>query len=152
VKSKLLRELLLLIAAAIALGFVYTFITKQGFFIEKKKSTPAPIPNLEMISLTKAKELFDSSAAIFVDARNEFEYKNGHIRGATNVALHEYETQRLRLNSIPKNKLLIAYCDGGECSSSIELAVKLMESGAMNVKVFFGGWQEWHAANFPIDK
>jgi rhodanese-related sulfurtransferase len=152
VKSQLLREVFLLIVASIVLGFAYTFVMRQGFFVEKKPSPTTPIPSLEMISLTKAKALFDSSAVVFIDARQEFDYKKGHIRGAMNVALHEFDTHRLRLDSIPKSKLLIAYCDGAECSSSIELAIKLMESGSTNVKVFFGGWQEWRAANFPIDK
>ena len=149
-KSKLLREVFVLIGAAIVMGFAYTFVTKQGFFLEKKPSSAAP--NLEMISLARAKELFDSSAATFIDARREFDYKNGHIRGAINVALYEFKTQHLRIDSIPKDKMLIAYCDGAECSSSIELAVKLTESGSTNVKVFFGGWQEWRAAKFPTDK
>jgi rhodanese-related sulfurtransferase len=152
VNGKLFREALLLIVAAIVSGFAYTFVTKQGFFAEGGKTPPAPMPDLEMISLPKAKTFFDSSNAVFVDARHEFEYKQGHIRGAVNVALNEFENHRSRLNNIPKDRMLIVYCDGAECSSSIALAVKLLESGSTNVKVFFGGWQEWKNANLPVEK
>jgi rhodanese-related sulfurtransferase len=147
-----IHEALLLITAATALGFTYTFVTKQGFFSENKPVSSATTPNIEMISLEKAKGLYESQGALFVDARHDFEYKMGHIHGAINIALKEIDAHRIRLENIPKEKMLIVYCDGAECNSSIELALKLMELKFTNVKVFFGGWQEWKANNLPIDK
>jgi rhodanese-related sulfurtransferase len=146
-----IREAFLLIAAAIVLGFAYTFVTKQGFFSGKTPSPSPTTPNLEMISLEKAKGLYESQDALFIDARHDFEYKMGHIHGAINIAVKEINTSRIRLESTPKEKMLIIYCDGVECNSSIELAVKLMELKFTNVKIFFGGWQEWKANNLPID-
>ena len=147
-----IRETLLLIVAAAILGFAYTFVTKQGFFSEKKSAFSSTTANLEMISLEKAKELYESQGVLFIDARHDFEYKMGHIRGAINIVLKEIDTHRILLESIPKEKMLIVYCDGAECNSSIELALKLMELKFTNVKVFFGGWQEWKANNLSIDK
>ena len=139
-----IREAFLLIIAAAVLGFAYTFVTKQGLF-------SVAAPNLEMISMEKAKELYKSQSAFFIDARHDFEYKIGHIHGAINIALKQIDTHRVQLEAIPKEKMLIVYCDGVECNSSIELAVKLMEMKFTNVKVFFGGWQEWKANNLPVD-
>jgi len=93
-----------------------------------------------MISLVKAKEVFESENALFVDARHEFDFQQGHIRGAVNVSLKDFDIHVAHVNKIPKDRLLIVYCDGAECNSSIELSVKLMESGFTNVKIFFGGW------------
>jgi rhodanese-related sulfurtransferase len=147
-----LIEALLLLVAAIVLGVAYTFVTNQGFFAKTQSVQPAATSNMEIISLAKAEELFESHNALFIDARHEFDYQEGHIRGAVNVALKKFDTQISRLNNIPKDKLLIVYCDGAECNSSIELTLKLMESGFTNVKVFFGGWQEWNSAKLPIEK
>ena len=147
-----IHEAFLLIAAAMVLGFTYTFVTKQGVFSEKKLAYSATTSNMEMISIEKAKELYESQSALFVDARHDFEYKMGHIRGAMNIALKEIDTHRIQLENISKEKMLIVYCDGVECNSSIELALKLMELKFTNVKVFFGGWQEWKAKKYPIDK
>jgi rhodanese-related sulfurtransferase len=149
---QIIHEALLLITAAIVLGFAYTFVTKQGFFSENKPTLSAATPNMEMISIEKAKELYESQGALFVDARHDFEYKMEHIHGAINIALKEVDTHRILLEGTPKEKILIVYCDGVECNSSIELALKLMELKFTNVKVFFGGWQEWKANNLPIDK
>jgi rhodanese-related sulfurtransferase len=145
-------EILLLVLAAMVLGFAYTFVTKQGFFAKTQPIPTAVVPHIEMISLAMAKESFESHRALFIDARHEFDFQAGHIRGAVNIALNQYESQRTRLNGISKDTLLIVYCDGAECNSSIELTVKLMDSGFSNVKVFFGGWQEWISAKLPLEK
>jgi rhodanese-related sulfurtransferase len=151
-KRKIIREVLLIVGLAILLGFVFTFITKQGFFSSKSSSNSSVKNSLEIIPLQKAKELFESKEALFIDSRHEFEYKLGHIEGAINIALNELESKSTRLDSIPKNKLIIIYCDGADCNSSVELGVKCLESGFTNIKIFFGGWQEWKNANFPIVK
>ena len=145
-------EAFLLIVAAMILGVAFTFVTKQGFFAETQSVQSTAPSNIAIISLATAKELFDNNNALFIDSRHEFEYQAGHIRGAVNVALKKFDTHFARLNKISKGKLLIVYCDGAECNSSIELTVKLMEAGFTNVKVFFGGWQEWSSAKLPIEK
>jgi rhodanese-related sulfurtransferase len=145
-------ESLLLVIAAFVFGGSYTYVTKQGYFAETRPTLSRTLPNIEMISLATAQELFNSNKALFIDARHEFDYQAGHIRGAVNVALNTYDLHRPRLDKILKDKLLIVYCDGAECNSSIELTVKLMESGFTNVKVFFGGWQEWISAKLPTEK
>jgi rhodanese-related sulfurtransferase len=149
---QVLFEALLLIAAAIVLGVAYSLVTKQGFFSNTQPVHPAADSGLEMISLIKAKDLFESNNVLFVDARHEFDYQAGHIRGAVNIALKNYDSHFPRLNNISKNKLLVVYCDGAECNSSVELSVKLMEAGFTNVKIFFGGWQEWISAKLPTEK
>jgi len=141
-----------LIIAALVLGVAFTFATHQGFFAQKRSVQTAAASNIEMISLATAKDSFESHHALFIDARHEFDYQAGHIRGAVNVALNKYTTHLPRLEKIPKDALLIVYCDGTECNSSIELTLKLMESGFKNVKVFFGGWQEWNSSKLPIEK
>jgi rhodanese-related sulfurtransferase len=147
-----LIEALLLIVAAIILGVAYSFVTNQGFFAKTQSVHSVTDANIEMIPLAMAKDFFESNNVLFIDSRHEFDYQAGHIRGAVNVALKMFDTHLTRLNKISKDKLLIVYCDGAECNSSIELAVKLMESGFTNVKVFFGGWQEWSSAKLPIEK
>jgi len=144
-------EALLLIAAAAALGFGYTFVTKQGFFSKENPALSASAANLEMITLEKAKEFYESREALFIDSRHDFEYKMGHIHGSISIALNEFDTHRSQLGDIPKDKILIVYCDGIECNSSLELAMKLMELRYVNVKIFFGGWQEWKTHNYPVD-
>jgi rhodanese-related sulfurtransferase len=152
IQRQTINQALLLVAAAIIIGFAYSYVTKQGFFSRNKQADAAVPPMLEMIPLEKAKELYKSQNALFIDSRHAFEYKMGHIHNATNIPLMEIDTNHIRLKDIPKEKMLIVYCNGDDCNSSIELALKLMELKFTNVKVFFGGWQEWKESNLPIDK
>jgi rhodanese-related sulfurtransferase len=150
-----LREAGALLLVAAALGFIYTAATEKGLF-----ARPLPIPPPQpagllapaMVTRDQAQVYYNSGSAVFIDARHEFDYKLGHIRGAINIPLRMYETKKAAIDTIPKNRLLVAYCDGAECNSSIELSVKLAKDGYSDVKIFFGGWREWTASSLPIDK
>jgi rhodanese-related sulfurtransferase len=153
--KKALREAVVLIVVAAALGFIYTAATEKGVFARDPRSkaasrTAADTPS--MVSFAEARTLFDSTSTLFVDARHEFDFKLGHIKGAVNVPLAEYDVKKRALEGISRNRLIVAYCDGAGCNSSIELSVRLMKDGFTNVKIFFGGWREWADANLPTEK
>jgi rhodanese-related sulfurtransferase len=150
-----LREAGILILVACALGLVYTSATEKGMFARTPRPKSAQRPDVatpSMINRDEAKRYFDSGSAVFVDARHDFDFKLGHIKGAINVPLKDYDGAKGILSSVPKDRMIIAYCDGAECNSSIELSVKLMKEGYKDVKIFFGGWREWTEANLPIEK
>jgi rhodanese-related sulfurtransferase len=140
-----LRETVLLILAATLLGFMYTFFMHKGMFEPQKKTVSAisKIVPPEFISFEEALEFFKTNNALFVDARHDFDYKLGHIAGAINVPLKNFDLATSALARSAKDKTIITYCDGAECNSSIELAKKLSEAGFTDVKMFFGGWTEW---------
>jgi len=150
-----LREAGVLFLVACALGLVYTAATEKGMFartIQSQTALRADVPAPSMISRDEARSFFEAGPALFVDARNDFDFNLGHIKGAVNVPLKDYDVRKSALREVPRDHLIIAYCDGAECNSSIELSVKLMKDGYRNVKIFFGGWREWVDANLPIEK
>jgi rhodanese-related sulfurtransferase len=150
-----LREAGLLLLAATALGFIYSASMKKGVFgpsltpPERRSVASAPAP--VMIPLDTARSYFAAGDGLFVDARHEFDYKLGHIKGAINVPLSEYDARKSIFATVPKNKLIVVYCDGTECNSSIEFSAKLFADGFTDVKIFFGGWREWEAARLPTE-
>jgi rhodanese-related sulfurtransferase len=148
-----IREALILLVASSFLGFLYTGFTGRGFFgTAKTREAAHSIPNSGsmMISLDEAKHLYDAGA-LFLDSRHAFDFRLGHIRGALSMPLPEFDAHLGQLVSVPKEKSLVAYCDGADCNSSIELAGRLYDTGYTNVKIFFGGWQEWKGQNLPME-
>ena len=154
-RQQAFREAGILLVVAATLGCIYTAATEKGFFapstpgkaaLGSGKTTPS------MITREEAWNLYQAGSALFVDARHDFDYQAGHIKGAISVPLKEYNLKRNALDNIPLDRLIIAYCDGAECNSSIELAVKLRDEGFKNVRIFFGGWHEWVSANLPTEK
>ena len=147
-----IKEIGALLLAATILGFSYTFVVKRGFFVPSNPNTPLKNENVQMLSLSEAKNIFDAKSGLFIDARHSFEYRLGHIIGSINIPLNEFESQKILLSQTPKDHLLVVYCDGAECNSSLELALKLTGIGFSNIKVFFGGWQEWTSQHYPTER
>jgi len=112
----------------------------------KKLAALAPA----MISWDEARTFFESKKALFIDSRNPPAYHRGYIRGAINIPLNDFDKKKDVLAKTPKDRLIVTYCDGVECNSSMSMAEKLMGLGYTNVKIFFGGWQDWEANKLPV--
>jgi rhodanese-related sulfurtransferase len=104
------------------------------------------------VTLADAKQAFDRKEAVFVDARSVSEYVAGHIPGAVNLPVSEFESRGLEvLKDVPKDARIITYCAGESCQSSILLARMLVERlGYTRTQVFFDGWHAWSVAAYPF--
>jgi len=102
------------------------------------------------INLSTAKELFESKRAIFIDARDSWDYSDGNIPGAINIPEYKFDYEMVEL--LNKNAIYTVYCGGTDCDISKRLAEKLQKAGFKNVLVFSGGWEEWVSSGYEIDK
>jgi rhodanese-related sulfurtransferase len=102
-----------------------------------------------LISLTQAYELYRQKV-IFVDARNPEEYEEGHIAGAINIPYFSIDQFSDKLAAIDKTEPLVTYCEGADCDMAIRLGNELFTKGYKKVFVFFGGWEEWENADYPV--
>ncbi|MBX2991200.1 MAG: rhodanese-like domain-containing protein [Bacteroidetes bacterium] len=148
------REAIIIILASTVLGFSYSYIMKKGLFLPPVPLIAAPqaVVPPEFVSYEEALKLFNEGKAIFADARHEYDFKLGHIPGAVNVPLKDFILQTSPLANTPEDRLIITYCDGEDCNSSIELAQKLSEAGFTKVRMFFGGWNEWQQHNLSTER
>ena len=101
----------------------------------------------EYINLESAKEMYDRGI-IFIDARDEEEFAEGHIKGAVLAP----STPELIQLFPDLSTSMVTYCGGGECDVSMELATLLMNDWDYErIFVFKGGWPEWKAAGYPAE-
>ena len=77
-------------------------------------------------------QLSDRDDAIFLDVRPLDEYESGHIPNAISIPIKELE---YKLNEIPKDKLIIAYCRGIFCTYADEAVKMLSEKGFRAIKL-----------------
>lgn len=106
---------------------------------------------IELISLSKAKEYFDRGEGFFVDARSRYSYYELHIPGAVSLSASKFDSQYEEFeNAIAKDALLIIYCQSITCRYSDVVANKLKGLGYRNIKIFAGGWVEWVQARYPV--
>lgn len=148
-----LKEALIILFSAFFLGSVYSSVMHKGLFgrphLPKPASLSKPAGSPEAITVGEAEKYHSSGKALFIDTRSESIYRAGHIEGAMNIQLNQIEGEIEFLKEISSEKILIVYCDGSACHSSIEFSSRLLSCGVTNIRVFFGGWEEWSAARLP---
>lgn len=111
--------------------------------IQEQANTPtAPAKALE-IRFDQVEKLLTNPDVMLIDARPAREFETGHIGSAINIYTPEFEQNIGRIIGLPREKPIIAYCGGGACELSHELAENLVKMGFTRVFVYVGGWNEW---------
>ncbi len=161
--DQVLRQALWLLFLALVMALIYNFLNPKGIPLVGawtpkilKQGVVAP-PSYDesidaaVVNLSEAMAAFNSGQAIFLDSRKKEDFEAGHIKGAQRCFLEEFDIEfPLVKDKLPKEALIITYCDGDECELSLFLARNLKNEGYSNVKIFFGGWQEWTQAGLPV--
>lgn len=93
---------------------------------------------------TVVKALHDARAALFVDARSVEEFAAGHIAEAVNLPFDDvFRRPELAKALDSGGRPIVAYCGGGDCELSKNLAFALIEGGHRKVLVYLGGTKGW---------
>ena len=85
--------------------------------------------------------LVASGDVVLIDVRPALEYGHGHIAGAIALPVEELAA---RLDELPRDKRIVAYCRGAYCLFADEAVALLRDSGFDAVRLE-GGWPEWRA-------
>jgi rhodanese-related sulfurtransferase len=105
-----------------------------------------------IIPISLAKALFEKNEAVFMDARDKNQFDLGHIKGAKNLPWNAVDDYFMDIaKDLPKDTVIITYCDGESCDLSHELALFLREMGFNQVKVLVNGWAVWQEMNLPLE-
>ncbi|MBW1956749.1 MAG: rhodanese-like domain-containing protein [Deltaproteobacteria bacterium] len=146
---------LLFLAALIAVGVNHwrsDGIPLVGNWSVKAQFSDAVGQSL-VVGLEEARKLHETQKAIFVDARSESLYREGHIQGALNIPWQEVDRYFVEvMERLDPEKTIITYCDGETCELSHELALFLQEMGFQSVRVLVNGWTVWKEAGLPVGK
>jgi len=105
-----------------------------------------------VIGLDEAAGLFERQAVLFLDARPQSQYAEGHIQGALSLPWQEADRYFIDLaERLEGASAIITYCDGESCDLSHELAIFLKEMGFENARVLVNGWTVWQQAGLPTE-
>lgn len=92
----------------------------------------------------EAVRLSNQNNGIFIDVRPHDRFKAGTIAQARNIPLADIDA---KINTLPKDKPLIVFCDQGRIS--VSAANKLRKSGFDQVVSLEGGLAKWVEAGMP---
>ena len=84
---------------------------------------------------------------VLIDARTPEYYARGHVPGAHNLPHRTISVESTAW--IPRDAVLVTYCDGIGCNASTKAAIKLSALG-FRVKEMIGGFDWWQRDGHPI--
>jgi len=113
--------------------------------IDRLRSKFAIDGTAEELSRDRLQDLLANDEVVLIDVRPAIEYGHGHIAGALQVPLEELPS---RLETLPKDKRIVAYCRGQFCLFADEAVALLLEKGFDAVRLE-GGWPEWKTESRP---
>jgi len=82
-----------------------------------------------------------------LDVRPSEEYRAGHLPGALSIPVDELKA---RLQELPKNRAIVAYCRGPYCVMALE-AVELLRTTGREAHRMEEGVLEWRARGWPLE-
>ena len=108
------------------------------------------VQSFRVLSVDEAYEIYSSGKdCLFIDVRNEGEFKISHIKGAILIPVKEIEAN---LDKIPKDKIIVVYCNGKGCNKSSTAAGILVQDGFKQVYSVGGlGIYEWINKGYPVE-
>ena len=86
---------------------------------------------------------------IVVDARTPEAYARGHVPGSINLPYRMITPSSTA--SIPKNTVIVTYCDGVFCNASTKAAVRFTRLG-FRVKEMLDGLHGWKQEGYPVEE
>ena len=114
---------------------------------------------LQLVDRSRALQLFHDprfkqNIVVFVDARDEQHYRQGHIPGA--YEFDPYRPEKYFDTVLPvcqTAEQIVVYCSGDDCDDSETAAILLRDVGIPNQKllVYGGGITEWTTNRLPVE-
>lgn len=129
-----------IIASIFAIITMASLITGCAAKNQKTQETTAMTGTYQQITQDEAKKIMDTrDDYIIVDARDQYEYDEGHIKDA--IVIPYTDIEDLAEQKLPnKEQLILVYCRSGRRSKIA--AQSLADMGYTNVKEF-GGITDW---------
>ena len=109
-------------------------------FLEERKA-------MKTISKDELWSRVQSNDVVVIDVRPVEEFINGHIPGAISIPLAELKD---RLNEIPNDHEIVAYCRGPYCVLSPE-AIKILKDEGYEALRLEESLPEWKSAGLPVE-
>jgi rhodanese-related sulfurtransferase len=98
---------------------------------------------VETISAKMLDYYVGRSDSMIIDLREEEEYRAGHVKGARNIPYEQIEEGI----SLPRNKILVLYCDRGGASLK---AARLLAAKGCQTRSVIGGFAAYRGRNLVI--
>ncbi len=105
---------------------------------------------IQFIHTRQLTSLLQKKMAVVLDARNEAEFKTAHIPQAIHLPFENFFAYMEVVESLPRDRWLVTYCDGPPCDLSHLLAQELINAGFKWVAIYDEGLNGWRRARLMV--
>ncbi len=159
-----LNEILSIVVLSVIIALVYNYFSTKSiplfYTSDKLKVTSDSVLFSHSISDTatdvvvttdQLKEIMKIGNALIIDARNSEPYIKGHIPTAINIPFLDVFNYVETLQSVPRDTLIIIYCEGVHCELSKNLSQFLKGMNFTRMFLYNDGIEGWIAQNLPLE-
>lgn len=105
------------------------------------------VDDLQPVTVTELSRRLDDPETMVIDIRSPQDYRHGHVPGALNLPAEDLLE---RLDSLPREIEIIAYCQGPYCVLSPD-TVRTMRQHGLRARPLNGGITSWQRAGQRLD-
>jgi len=142
-------DFLVILIVSLLCGIIFNLVNPNGINILPSSWAGESISSA---SLSMATAKHKDGKTLFLDARPDTFYKQGHIEGAVNVPSALFDlVYMMELSDLDKNKDIIVY---GRTISSLydeQVARKLILRGFKTTMILEAGFSAWEKKGFPVE-
>jgi len=111
---------------------------------DKQKIAEAHQNLAKTVTFEQMTKIIKNDAFIIIDARTPESFAKEKIGNAINIFPYGDEGEMMnKIMSLPHDKKIVVYCDGGACDASHKIAEIIISFGYEKVFLYSGGWEEW---------
>ena len=140
-------------AAAICLGLVANQFSSLALplFASEESLRPEVPSEVAYVGVSEVSARLEEPGLLLLDARIPDEFALGHLPGAINLYVDDFDSQEPPLRDrLRAATTLVAYCNDMTCDEGARLCARLSAAGYGNVLLMFEGWQGWSDAGHPV--
>lgn len=163
-KKSVLHEAFMIIVLSIILAFVYNYFSSKSVPIIRENVTIEYVNDEELFSNSSSNtiaqkyistnhmlDLIKSGEALIIDSRNHEAYVKGHIPKSINIPFLDVFNYMEKLQSIPRDTLIVIYCEGIHCELSKNLAEFLKGMNFKKIFLYPEGFEVWLEKKLPVE-
>lgn len=162
--KSLSNEILSIVLISVIIALVFNYFSVKGIPLIKTSeklniasdsvlfshiysdtSTTVAVTTDQMSRIVKA------GNALIIDARNSEAYVKGHIPTAINIPFLDVFNYVEIIQPIPRDTLIVIYCEGVHCELSKNLAQFLKGMNFTRTFIYHDGIEVWNAQSLPIE-
>lgn len=139
---------------ALLTGLLYHFAEDAGFLSHPRAAEAVRMAHqgnfIPKVGMKQVRAFLDDGT-VFVDARVSRDFDTGHFDGAISVPVDTDGVERdMAMANVSKDVRIVVYCQSARCKFAETVAIRLIDDGYSDIRVYKGGWAEWEAANGSV--